>query len=590
MDIQSSELNELFELYPVIIPGWVSPVKPDGIAHGGIPKALYDGQPLGLECLIDPWTELKRKSWTMAVDDRADLYANDDPTPVAGKTVALGEENQRMRLHVPHGRLIQGINRLYYKVTRPSGNVESSRNLLVLYHLRTPDNLALVIPPDVIATGVDAARAALGVEFGFTWSNRRAYDRIRFQLGDKTISWEVPDAPAPVIQKLFTDTFQEVGDNPTTEADFVVTDQLGNPAHSPTKHLDIHLAVAVIVPTLTNVLDTSGNEVPETGTTTSTTLKLVGAASKGQQVEIYDGSGPSAAPKGKATADATTGLWELTITVAAGARRLYAKSLYHSGNIYSNVRTLTVEAAVAPTIDSVKGSPSGVVIPNGGTTLETSVTLTGTASRGQKVQVLDSTLSKGEPTADLVTGIWTLPVTGLSAALHSFTAKALYGTGQVSAPHTFTVETWVDSITDFNNGTSGNWLKGPAGFQGYITNGYFQNITAARSGHAGVLFSQTFRFVAGMTYSFSYQARNFARQAVDLAPSFSVQFASSQLILPVYSVPRTNQWYTQTANFSVAQTGSYSLQIISHQDRGGGNNGDGGNDYDMDNIIVRLVR
>jgi DNA-binding beta-propeller fold protein YncE len=541
MDIQSSVLNELFVLYPLIIQGWVSPVKPADIAHGGIPKALYDGNPQGLECLVDPWTELQMRSWTMSVDDRVDVYVNDDPTPVTGRTVAPGEETQRIRLYIPHGRLIQGVNRLHYKVTRPGGNVEPSRNLLVLYHLRTPDSLDLVIPPDVITNGVDAARAALGVEFGFTWSNRRAYDRIRFQLGDETIQWEVPDAPAPVVQKLFIDTFQKVGDNPSTSADFVVFDQLGNSAQSPTKRLDIHLAavvpvptltnvqdandkeipnagittsttlkltgtagkgkdveiydgsgpsavpkgkatadattgvweltitvaagahrlyakslyhssnvysnvrtltvIAVIVPTLTNVQDTSGKEIPNTGTTTSTTLKLIGKASKGKEVEIYDGSGPSAVPKGKATADAMTGVWERTITVAAGAHRLYAKSLYHSGDVFSNVRTLTVVVAVAPTIDSVKGSPSGVEIPPGGPTVETSVTLTGKASKGQKVQVLDGSTPKGEPTADLITGIWTLLVTELSVALHSFIAKALYGTGQVSTPRTLTVTT-----------------------------------------------------------------------------------------------------------------------------------------------------
>ena len=80
MDIQSAALNELFELHPVIIPGWVSPVKPDGIAHGGIPKALYDGQAQGLECLVDPWTELQLRSWIMAVDDRVDLYSTTIPS------------------------------------------------------------------------------------------------------------------------------------------------------------------------------------------------------------------------------------------------------------------------------------------------------------------------------------------------------------------------------------------------------------------------------------------------------------------------------------------------------------------------------
>ena len=76
MDIQSSAFNKLFELYPMIIQGWVSPVKPADIAHGGIPKVLYDGNPQGLECLVDPWTELQMRSWTMSVDDRVDQGHN----------------------------------------------------------------------------------------------------------------------------------------------------------------------------------------------------------------------------------------------------------------------------------------------------------------------------------------------------------------------------------------------------------------------------------------------------------------------------------------------------------------------------------
>jgi hypothetical protein len=100
---------------------------------------------------------------------------------------------------------------------------------------------------------------------------------------------------------------------------------------------------------------------------------------------------------------------------------------------------LTVTALIPPTISSVKGSPSGVEIPNGGTTIETAVTLTGTASKGQKVEVFDGAVPKGQETADPITGIWTLLVTGLSEAAHSFTAKALYGPGQVSAARTLTV-------------------------------------------------------------------------------------------------------------------------------------------------------
>ncbi|MFW6753391.1 Ig-like domain-containing protein, partial [Pseudomonas glycinae] len=105
------------------------------------------------------------------------------------------------------------------------------------------------------------------------------------------------------------------------------------------------------------------------------------------------------------------------------------------------VRTYTIKAIEdsKPAITLVKGSPSGDEIPPDGLTVETAVTLTGTASKGQKVQILDGDDDKGEATADPVTGVWSKTVSGLDITPHSFTAKALYGSGQVSDPRTFTV-------------------------------------------------------------------------------------------------------------------------------------------------------
>ncbi|MHC8371038.1 hypothetical protein ACYZT2_09545 [Pseudomonas sp. MDT1-85] len=196
---------------------------------------------------------------------------------------------------------------------------------------------------------------------------------------------------------------------------------------------------AAAAPTLSNVLDDKNVEVPEGQTTVSTTLKLKGTASKGQEVEIFEGTGPSAVSKGRATASVTTGEWELSVSVAVGPRRFAAQSLYHPSPVYSNVRTLTVTAATAPTLTSVKGSPSGVEIPQGGVTVETAVTLSGVAANGQKVEVFDGAVSKGQATAHATTGVWTLLVTALAVAAHSFTAKALYGSGAVSAARTLTV-------------------------------------------------------------------------------------------------------------------------------------------------------
>jgi len=199
------------------------------------------------------------------------------------------------------------------------------------------------------------------------------------------------------------------------------------------------VVVASVVPTLDNVLDDRNEEVLEGTITVSTDLILKGTASLGQQINIRDGSGSGSATRGTATANLTTGIWECPITVPLGVRRLYAEACYPSNPLYSDVRNLSVTEPTAPTLTSVKGSPGNAEIPDGNPTVETAVTLSGVAAKGQKVEIFDGTVSKDQVTAHATTGVWTLLVSALAVAAHSFTAKALYGSGAVSAARTLTV-------------------------------------------------------------------------------------------------------------------------------------------------------
>ncbi|WP_447797604.1 hypothetical protein [Pseudomonas moraviensis] len=191
-----------------------------------------------------------------------------------------------------------------------------------------------------------------------------------------------------------------------------------------------------VVPTLDSVKGSpSGDEIPHGGLTVETAVTLSGVAAKGQKVEIFDGT----VSKDQATAHATTGVWTLLVSaLAVAAHSFTVKALYGSGAV-SAARTLTVTAATAPTLTSVKGSPSGDEIPHGGLTVETAVTLSGVAAKGQKVEIFDGTVSKDQATAHATTGVWTLLVSALAVAAHSFTAMARYGSGEVSAARTFTV-------------------------------------------------------------------------------------------------------------------------------------------------------
>jgi hypothetical protein len=78
-------------------------------------------------------------------------------------------------------------------------------------------------------------------------------------------------------------------------------------------------------------------------------------------------------------------------------------------------------------------------VKSGGTTTDTTVTLTGTAMDSATVQIFDGTTSLATVNVN-ASGVWTYTASKLALGSHSFTAKALYGTQPVSAAWTVKVE------------------------------------------------------------------------------------------------------------------------------------------------------
>ncbi|MFJ2386013.1 hypothetical protein [Pseudomonas koreensis] len=911
MDIQSSTLNQLFVLYPLIIQGSITPVKPDGIADVGVSRALVTADPSGLEVLIDPWVELQMLASTKAAHDRVDVYVDGEKTP-AGKTIAPGEENQRLSLYIPSDFFNQGVNTVKYAVTRVGGNVEESRKLTVLYNLRPSTSLVLTIPPDVVTHGVSAERAAQGVVFTFTYTNRRSFDRIEFKLGDTIFRFNVPDAPAPITLTLFTADFEKAGDGPDAVAEFYVIDQLGNRARSSEQIIDIHLSrldlrpptvigqsgnnfsptqpqirvavpagsllptdqltvqwtgsttaaegsytspsravsaglefavprsvlafslnspitadytstrngvsttspplklnilplpasalippkiidadannvldvnalgtkdatihgllwtlieagqqvwlwlegkkadgsahnltvwsgdgskvnatwvsqgfwprtfansylkqladgstltlhfaaaldksnikdnavvfplrtytirsVALVAPTITSVKDLSGWEIPDNGYTVHKEVTVSGTAPAGQEVEVFvdslakgkakaatngawslpltgltqdvllsikavgqyganplsnvrkltvvygqrpaitaahDASGiaianggttsdtsvtlsgtanafleveifDGTASKGKVRADAS-GQWRFTLTgLTRASHGFTAKALYGSSTV-SPVWTVIVGQEVAPTITSVKGSPSGVEIPNGGTTVETAATLTGMAAKGKQVEVFNGTVSKGKATADALTGIWTLLITGLAVATHNLQAKALYGSGQTTAKRQFYVIAELQrDFTDFANSNRNGWVNGPGAGPSDLTivtvgnNMRLQNYTYTNAS-SGVIIHKSFNNLRPKaSYRFTIKVVRFdGRFAV---PRLSLRAAGATVAGPM-NITSQSSWTVLSGTFTATQYQAV-LDVYSHIATGEGN------DYQIDDIEVVLV-
>lgn len=187
-----------------------------------------------------------------------------------------------------------------------------------------------------------------------------------------------------------------------------------------------------VSPTIANITDSKGTVAPN-GTTFDTSVSATGKASPNQTVQLYDGN-TSLTPVVPVDAN---GNWSKVISgLSFAAHPIKAKALY-GAQPESAVRSFTVMEDALPTIDSVIGSPSNIEIPDGGSTSNTTIKLTGKAAKELSVDVLDGATSKGQPKAD-ATGIWTFTA-AFVAGPHNITARALYGTGKTSAVRKFNV-------------------------------------------------------------------------------------------------------------------------------------------------------
>ncbi|WP_455922870.1 hypothetical protein [Pseudomonas putida] len=98
-------------------------------------------------------------------------------------------------------------------------------------------------------------------------------------------------------------------------------------------------------------------------------------------------------------------------------------------NFPSSAHTVHTIVDTRPVITRVRDSKGD--LENDGSTFEGGLTLTGTATASQQVEVLADSTSKGHATVN-DSGTWNFDMTGLVAGRHLITAKAQYGAGLVS--------------------------------------------------------------------------------------------------------------------------------------------------------------
>ncbi|SET64812.1 hypothetical protein SAMN05216197_11912 [Pseudomonas graminis] len=174
-----------------------------------------------------------------------------------------------------------------------------------------------------------------------------------------------------------------------------------------------------VKPQIVSIKDGKG-EVADGGTTFDTDLSISGTSTLETELEILDSTTRLTTVKSNGSGAWSGSLQGLTVK----SYSLTANALDGSG-LVSSPRRLEVLANVKPVINQVLDSRGPV--SDGGTTVDTSLTISGKASPDRQVELFDNGVSKGVANTN-GSGEWSLTVSALSVASHAFKAKALYGT------------------------------------------------------------------------------------------------------------------------------------------------------------------
>ncbi|MDD1140705.1 hypothetical protein M5G22_24355 [Pseudomonas sp. TNT2022 ID233] len=214
INVNSTQITTLLQLYPMAIPGAVENLQPPGAYHLGIPESIHSPS-TKLLTVIDP---VRLFSTPFAAGDSVRLWVNGQATSVI-KNIYPGEENDRIFLELLWGVLKNGLNTLYYEVTRVSGNKDQSTPILNVLFNNPVSGITASHP-----ASVGPVQPAV---FTFTRNNPREYDEVTLTVGAwrKTIPYVHP--ANPFTYTLTTTDQQQIGDG-THSLSATLVDQLSN--------------------------------------------------------------------------------------------------------------------------------------------------------------------------------------------------------------------------------------------------------------------------------------------------------------------------------------------------------------------------
>ncbi|MNO36581.1 hypothetical protein D3C76_266500 [compost metagenome] len=330
-----------------------------------------------------------------------------------------------------------------------------------------------------------------------------------------------------------------------------------------------------LTPEITDVADPKGT-VGEGESTYFRQVTITGTATRGEKVELFDGS----TSLGPTDVD-SAGIWtkELSNLVVKGYH-IIARALYDAAPVDSLPRTFSVAESVTPTINTVTDA-GGSDIKNGEHTTEPSVAISGGATGNVTIRLYDgSTFLREVP---VNSNVWDLPQTTFNPGLHTITAHSTNGSGLISLPHSFTsIAPLVRDLTDFSNQNWNGWAGGPGVDPRDLLlvniggNWVFQNYTHTEKSN-GVIIKKTLNNLrAGRSYRFSLKIiRVNGRYEV---PRISIRAADNTVAGPTNITSLTN-WITLSGTF-VSTSMQIVLDVYSHVATGQGN------DYQIDDIEI----
>ncbi|ALV91137.1 Ig-like domain-containing protein [Pantoea vagans] len=235
------------------------------------------------------------------------------------------------------------------------------------------------------------------------------------------------------------------------------TDAAGNVSPNASITFTVDTGVPVAVTNLVVTNDVTNTAVPNGGSTNDNTPTLSGTAEANAIVTVYDGT----TVLGSTTASGT-GAWSfVSPALSNGTHPLSVTVKDAAGNVSPASTTVSVIVdTVAPNASTlvITNDVTNTTVPNGGSTNDSTPTLSGTAEVGSIVRIYDGSTLLTSITVGS-TGNWSYTTGVLSQGSHPISVTSTDAAGNVSATTsaTVTVDTVVPTLTlaaANNNGSS----------------------------------------------------------------------------------------------------------------------------------------